>query len=122
MEQDVEQSKDLFPDIRMFELCSPDLKESRQFCAGFRCCSKPYLHRLVLLTYPMDVSGIVLNRRMTSDLGTGILVQSVGFLSVSGFYVMFVFVGSPRVCVIMVYEGLGGDGWVLVVNGENCNK
>lgn len=45
----------------------------------------PSLYRAVKLTYPMDISGIVLEGRMTSELGVGSLGQSVSIFSNSDF-------------------------------------
>lgn len=45
----------------------------------------PSLYRAVKLTYPMDISGIVLEGRMTSELGVGSLGQSVRVLTDADF-------------------------------------
>lgn len=76
------EAKHIFPDIRMIEFGSPDLKKLRQYCAGkVPGLLHPSLYRAVKVTYHMDIGGIVLDRQMTSELGIGNLGQSIGVLS-----------------------------------------
>lgn len=82
------EAREAYPGIRMVELDSPDLIKLHNFCTGrVPLRLHPSLHRALKLTYPTDVGGIVLDGRMTTELGTGSLGQSVGFLQISGPYV-----------------------------------
>lgn len=70
----------------MFVLESPYLKKLRHFCAGrVPVLLHPSLYRSVKLTYLTDIGGIVLKGRMTSELGTGSLGQSVIVLTNADF-------------------------------------
>lgn len=58
-----------------------DLKKLLRFYADrVPVLIQPYLYRALKLAYPMDVGGIALNGRMTSEMVTGSLGQSVVFL------------------------------------------
>lgn len=79
----LDEAKDAFPDIRMMVKLKKMLSE---FCARrVPILLHPSLYRAVKLTYPMDVGGIVLDGRMTSEIGTGSLGQSVGVLIAADF-------------------------------------
>lgn len=63
--------KDLFPDIRVFELGSPDIKKISKLCSGrVSLLLHPSLYKAVKVTYPMDLGSIVLDGRITTELGT----------------------------------------------------
>lgn len=68
----------------MFELENAYVKKLRHFCAErVPVLLHPSLYRSVKLTYPTDVSGIVLDGWMTMELGS--LGQSVRILSAKDF-------------------------------------
>lgn len=80
------EAKEAFPNIRMFDMEDPSIRRLRQFCAGrVPVLIHPSLYRAIKLIYPMDVGGIALDGRITSELGVGSLGQSVGVLSSSDF-------------------------------------
>lgn len=64
----------------MVEVRTRDLKKKLQKCCTERVLVilHPTLHRALKLMYPTDVGGIVLDVRITTEMGTGNLGQSVG--------------------------------------------
>lgn len=82
----LEECKDVFPDIRVFETGTPELKKLSHFCAeSVPVVLHPSVYRAAKLTFPMDVGRIVPGGRMTTELGTGSLGHSVGVLSPADF-------------------------------------
>lgn len=80
------EAKEAHPKIRVFELDNANLKILRHFCSGrVPVLLHPSLYQAVKLNYPMDVGCIVLDGRMTTELGTGSLRQSVGALATADF-------------------------------------
>lgn len=76
------EAREAFPNIRILELENSTLKKLRHFCSGrVPVLLHPSLYRAVKLIYPTDVGGIVLDGRITTELGTGSLGQSVGVLT-----------------------------------------
>lgn len=79
-----------FADIRMMELGSPGpptkKKKLQKFCSGrVSVLLHSSLYKVVKLTYPTDFGGIVPDGRMTAEVGTGCLGQSVAVLSAADF-------------------------------------
>lgn len=59
----------------------PDLKRLLRFFTGrISAILHPFVYRALILTYPMDVGGIVLDGRMTPEMGTGSLGSRVPYL------------------------------------------
>lgn len=74
-------TKDTFPQIKMAQIESLELKIMAQICAWrIPVALHPSLYRALKLTYPTDVSGSVTDGRITTDIETGNLGQSVGVL------------------------------------------
>lgn len=78
--------KEAFSNIQMLKLEGPYLKKLRHICAGMvPVLLHPSLYRTVKLIYPTEVVGIVLEGRITSELGTGSVGQSVEVLTSANF-------------------------------------
>lgn len=69
--------------------------ETTELCKVAKTCAwrtpvllQPSLYEALKLTFPTDIGGIVLHGRITSDVGSGNLGQSVGFFcrQISGQY------------------------------------
>lgn len=81
------EAKDAFSNARVFEVGSLKLKRLSKFCAGrLPVLHQPSLYRALKQTYPVDVGGIVLDGRMTSEMDTRSLGQSVGVLAAADFH------------------------------------
>lgn len=72
-----------FPNIRMaqFELSILKNKSEKLLFARVLVLHHPSLNRALSLTFSMDVGGIVVYGQISSDIGSGNLVQSVKVLS-----------------------------------------
>lgn len=82
----VAEAKEAFSNMTIAKMDTPYLRKLRQYCAGWvPVLLHPSLYRCIKLTYPRDVGGIVLEGRMTSELGVGSLGQSVGVLTDADF-------------------------------------
>lgn len=76
----------MFPEICVFELCSPKLKKLAKFCFEWvPVLLHPILYRVVKQTCPIDIGGIVQDGCFTSELGTGNLEQFIWFLTPTDF-------------------------------------
>lgn len=76
------ETKDMFPKIRISELDLPELKKLAK--GRVPVLLHPSLYKVVNRMHPMDVDGIVLVGRMTSELGTRSPELSVGVLVIRG--------------------------------------
>lgn len=80
------EGKEAFSNIRMFEIEGPYLKKLRHICGVMvPVLLHPSLYRTVKFIYPTDVVGIVLEGRITSELGTGSVGQSVEVITSGNF-------------------------------------
>lgn len=81
------EAKEAFPQVRMVENWNTRLeKKYEKFCARkVPVVLHTALYRTLKLPYPIDIGGIVLDSRMTSEMGTGSLRQSVGVFSFADF-------------------------------------
>lgn len=65
-------AKKTFPKIGMAKVESPDIKKMAKLCGEMiPIILHPILYRALKLTYPTDVSEIVLEGRIRSKMGTG---------------------------------------------------
>lgn len=70
----------------MVEMRTTKLKRLQKFCAGnVPVILDTFLYRSLKLTYPTDVGAIILDGRMTTEMGTRSLGQFVGVLSAADF-------------------------------------
>lgn len=65
----------------MVEVGSPELKKLQKFYAGRVPVILHSTLYIIKLTYPTDVGSIALDGRMTAEMGTWSLEQSVGVLT-----------------------------------------
>lgn len=70
------EAKDSFPKLMIAQIESLELKKLAQLCAGrVPVLLHPSLYRALKLTFPMDIGDTVLDRQITSDIGTSSLGQ-----------------------------------------------
>lgn len=71
-------AKDAFPKLWMAHIESLELKKLAQYCSGRVSVFTPPLNRILKLTFPTDISGIVTERQIMVNIGTSSLGQSIG--------------------------------------------
>ena len=73
-------------DVMLVDTKNPMLKKMLPFCAGrVPILVHPSFYRSLKLRYPMDVGGITRDDRVSTELGTGSLRQTVGILTPKDF-------------------------------------
>lgn len=78
--------KDAFPKLQMAQIESPKLKKLAQFCSGrVLVLLHLSLYRALNLTFLIDLGGIITKGRITSDVDTESLGQSVAILNPTDF-------------------------------------
>lgn len=73
--------------MRLEKLGTPELRKLEKLCAGRDLVIlHPSLCRVLKLTYPTDIGSIFKDSRITNEIETGSLGQSVGILSAADFW------------------------------------
>lgn len=84
-------AKDSFLKLRMTQVESSKLRKLAKTCSEKALVLiHSSLYRVLKLAFPTDVSGIVTHGRVTSNLRTGSLGQSVGVLTPADFHPVWV--------------------------------